>query len=346
MALPARLPGDPDDSAFPGLSEAQFGTVAEERLATAITVQAGGNATVAVPLLDLGFDLYLRRVRTLRVHPVQVKARSFLDSDGQFQVGVASLGLDPNGYVVFPFIPPPDWQLTTAFWAMPIPEFVKLARPHDGGYLFSGYLDGRLDSPANTYQVPVDQIQTHWLHRIPGWTAPVHQSAYGLDLPSEGVSKSAARAFGKFGELWLASELMREGLENVVVAQDRLRVDGVDLLLHGLETFAVRGLAVHTASVNARGVVEYRIRADTFFLDDRLDVICLACGPDGRLAETAFVIPSADVKEPVATPSSDKGVGGYQVSFRLDPLAEKMRRYAVPTAGLAAMIIQRLRATS
>ncbi|HEY9288266.1 MAG TPA: hypothetical protein VIT43_09620 [Candidatus Dormibacteraeota bacterium] len=342
--MPARLaPGDP---AFPGLSEAQFGTVAEERMASAITAQAGGIATVAFPLLDLGFDLYLRRLRTLRVHPVQVKARSFLDGDGQFQVGVASLHLDPNGYVVLPFVPPPDWQLATAFWAIPIPDFVQLARPHEGGYVFSGYLDGRLDSPANSYLVPVDRILTRWLHRIPGWTAPVHRTESGLVAPSQEVSKAAARAFGKFGELWLASQLMRVGLENVVLAQDRLRVDCVDLLLHDLRSFATRGLAVHIGTVNARRVIEFRIRADTFFVDQRLDVVCIPCQADGDLAETSLVIPSADIKEPIATPSSDKGVGGYQISFRLDPLATKMRPYAVPTDQLARAIMTRLQATS
>ena len=344
MALRAPFSDEAADPAFPGLSEAQFGTVAEERMASAITVQAGGRATVAFPLLDLGFDLYLRRLRTLRIHPIQVKARSFLDADGQFEVGVASLHLDPNGYVVLPFVPPPDWQLTTAFWAIPIPDFVHVARPHDGGYVFGGYLDGRLDSPANAYLVPVNRIERRWLHRIPGWIAPVHRRE--SMAPPDEVSKSAARAFGKFGELWLASQLMKEGLENVVVAQDRLRVDCVDLLLHDLASFAIRGLAVHTGSVNARGVVEFRLRADTFFADERLDVIGIACGPDGALAETSFVIPSADIKEPIATASSDRGVGGYQVSFRLDPLAEKMRPYAVPTRQLAGAIVKRLRATS
>lgn len=341
MALRVLPDDDPADSAFPGLSEAQFGAVAEERLATAITVQAGGSATVAFPLLDLGFDLYLRRLRTLRAHPLQVKARSFLEADGQFQVGVASLHLDPNGYVVFPFVPPPAWQLTSAFWAVPIPEFVKLAQPHGSAYVFEGYLDGRLDSPANAYLVPVDRIQTHWLRRIPGWTAPVHRSAEALVGPAQKVPKRSARAFGKFGELWLASQLMRVGLERVVVAQDRLRADCVDLLLHDLDSYAMRGLVVHTGTVNARGVVEFRIRADTFFVDDRLDVICIPCHPSGKLAETSFLIPSADIKKPIATPSTFK-VGSYLVSFRLEPLAEKMRPYAVATTDLASFILHRL----
>src|SRR5713101_9029835 len=93
-----------------GLSDAQLGSVAEDQLATATVVSAPSAATVAFPLVDLGFDLYLRRIRTLRAHPVQVKARSFLE-DGEFQASVSSLHQDPNGYMLLPYIPPPDWQL-------------------------------------------------------------------------------------------------------------------------------------------------------------------------------------------------------------------------------------------
>src|SRR2546421_10151868 len=79
MALRQRP--DPTDipTGVPGLSDAQLGTVAEDRLATAIELSAAGSVAVAFPLLDLGFDLYPRPIRTLRAHPVQVKARSFLE---------------------------------------------------------------------------------------------------------------------------------------------------------------------------------------------------------------------------------------------------------------------------
>src|ERR1700674_3328320 len=124
-------PSDQDDAAgFPGLSDAQLGSVAEDRLATALQLSAPGTVAVALPLLDLGFALYLRRIRTLRAHPVQVKARSFLEPDGEFQASVGSLHADPNGYVLLPYIPPPDWQLHARLWAIPIPEFSKVAQAH------------------------------------------------------------------------------------------------------------------------------------------------------------------------------------------------------------------------
>src|SRR6266516_4195847 len=96
MAL--RQPADEDDTerGVLGLSDAQLGSVAEDQLATGIVLSAPGMATVAFPLVDLGFDLYLRRIRTLRAHPLQVKARSFLESDGEFQASIMSLHADPN----------------------------------------------------------------------------------------------------------------------------------------------------------------------------------------------------------------------------------------------------------
>src|SRR6266699_3905361 len=56
---------------------------------------------------------------------------------------------------------------------------------------------------------------------------------------------------------------------------------------------------------------------------------------------TAFVIPAADVPG-ITTASIDRGDPGYQGSFRLEPLAEKMRPFAVPTEKLGATILERL----
>src|SRR5712692_2907131 len=336
-------PSDPDDAAgFPGLSDAQLGSVAEDRLATAIQVSAPGTVAVALPLLDLGFDLYPRRIRTLRCHPVQVKARSFLEPDGEFQASVGSLHADPNGYLLMPYIPPPDWQLHARLWAIPIPEFLKLARPHGDGYLFSGYLDARFArSAANQFLVDTNRLHQQWLDRIPGWKQKVGATRLRTDSNIEDVPRAASRAFGKYGGLWLASQLMRAGLENVVLAQDRLRVDCVDLLLHDLRTYAIGGLAIHTSSVNPRGIVQFRIRHETFFIHPRLFVVILPCLDNGALSDSAFVIPSADIPT-VATVSSDRGDPGYQGSFRLDPLAEKMRPFAVLTVQLGVTLLDRL----
>lgn len=341
MAL--RQPSSQDDTerGVLGLSDAQLGSVAEDQLATATVLSAPGMATVAFPLVDLGFDLYVRRIRTLRAHPVQVKARSFL-IDGEFQASITSLHPDPNGYVLLPYVPLPDWQLDPRLWAIPIPQFLKAAQPHGSGYIFSGYLDRRFSQSAmNQFLIDVQQLRRQWLERIPGWKDPVHVLELGVTPGSEEVPRPASRAFGKYGELWLASQLIRAGLQNVVLAQDRLRVDCVDFLLHDLQSYAIGGLAIHTSTVNARGIVQFRIRRDTFFIDPKLVVVIIPCRSDGELHDTAFVIPAADVPA-MTTASVDRGDPGYQGSFRLEPLAEKMHRFAVPMEKLGVALLERL----
>ena len=277
----------------------------------------------------------------MRVHPVQVKARSFLEPDGEFQASVGSLHADPNGYVLLPYVPPPEWQVQPRLWAIPIPEFLKLAQPHGDGYLFSGYLDARFPQSANQFLVDADQLHRQWLDRIPGWKDPVRAPRLGRSPGMQEVPRPASRAFGKYGELWLASQVMRAGLQNVVVAQDRLRVDCVDLLVHDLRSYVIGGLVVHTSSINARGVVQFRIRQDTFFIDPHLCVVVIPCMNDGALHHTAFLIPAADIPS-VTTVSSDRGDPGYQGSFRLDPLAEKMRPFAVPMEKVGITVLERL----
>jgi hypothetical protein len=341
MALSQPSDANGIEAGPPGLSDARLGSVAEDLVATRIALADPGIATVGFPLLDLGFDLYLRRIRTLRVHPLQVKARSFLEPSGEFQAGIGSLHTDPNGYVVFPYVPPPHWQLFERLWAIPIPEFVKLAQPHGDGFLFSGYLDGIAGSATSQYLIETDQLHRQWLDRIPGWKQPVRAPRLGTESSIEEVPRPASRALGKYGDLWLASQLMRAALQNVVLAQDRLRVDCVDVLLHDLRSYAIGGLVIHTSSVNARGIVQFRIRHDTFFVDPHLYVVVLPCSDDGAIQNTSFLIPSEDIPA-VTTVSSDRGDPGYQGSFRLDPLAEKMRPFAVPTQTLGVTILDRL----
>ena len=329
----------PDDIApgFPGVGDARLGSVAEDRVATAIVLQAPSTATVAYPLLDLGFDLYLRRIRTLRVHPLQIKARSFLNPGGQLEVSIPSLHPDPRGFVVLPYLPPPDWELQSRLWAVPIPEFPHLAQ-HDGdGFLFTGYLDD-LNGAAGQYLVDVSHLDRQWLARIPGWTDPVHRPRLESGTGTEEVPKSGTRALGKSGELWLASQLMRAGLESLVIAQDRLRVDCVDLLLHDLVSYAIAGLVIHTSTIDSRGHVQFRIRQETFFIDPQLFIVVPVFRNDGSLHETGFVIPSQQLPH-VTTLSIDHGDAGYQGNFRLEPLPEKMRPFAVPSAELAASVL-------
>jgi hypothetical protein len=334
---------DETELGFPGFADAQIGAIAEDRLATAILIDSHGLTAIGYPVLDLGFDLYPRRHRSLRVRPTQVKARTFLASDGQFQVSVASLRPDPNSTVLLPYLPPPTWQLAPRLWAIPTPDFMELAvRNGDGSYLFSGYPDGRFPAPANRFLVDSDHLQRQWLSALPRWNDPVPLPA--LDevtrmLPR--VDRAAARAFGRSSELWLMGQIMRASLQDVVAVQDRLRVDCVDLVLHDLRNYRVGGLNVHASTVNHRGIVEFRIRHRTFFTDPRLHVVVLPYAADGSIAGRSFVIPSEDIPR-VTTASSDRGDGGYQGSFRLDPIAERFRPFACETAAIGQTVLSTL----
>lgn len=342
MAL-ADAQAELDQTGFPGLTDAQVGALAEERLASAILLDSQGLTAVGLPLLDLGFDLYPRRVRTLRVCPTQVKARSVLEASGEFQVSVASLHPDPNSAVLLPYLPPPDWQLGPALWAMGTPDFLQLAiHNQDGSYQFHGYLDARFPSPANRFLVESRHLRRQWLDRRPGWSDPIPPAPVppAADvLPP--VGRAGARAFGRSAELWLAGEIMRAGLQQVAIVADRLRLDCVDLLLHDLRSYRVGGLSVHASTVNPRGIVQFRIRHATFFTDPRLLVVVIPSLADGSPATQAFAIPSPAIPE-VTTPSSDRGDGGYQGSFRLDPLAERFKPFAWERAALGPLILDRL----
>jgi hypothetical protein len=77
------------------------------------------------------------------------------------------------------------------------------------------------------------------------------------------------------------------------------------------------------------------------FIDPQLLVVILPCANDGNLRDTAFVIPAADVPA-ITTASLDRGDPGYQGSFRLEPLAAKMRPFAVPMERLGDAVLDRL----
>src|SRR5256885_14289052 len=104
MALRQPSSQDETERGVLGLSDAQLGSVAEDQLATATVRSAPGMAAGAFPPVDLGFDLYLRRIPTVPAHPVQIKARSFR-VDEEFQARITSLHPDPHGYHPPPYGP-------------------------------------------------------------------------------------------------------------------------------------------------------------------------------------------------------------------------------------------------
>ena len=79
-------------------------------------------------------------------------------------------------------------------------------------------------------------------------------------------------------------------------------------------------------------------------MDDRLFTVLLVYRPDGSLHDLAFLVPSVEVAK--GRLYNDRGDAGYVFNFRVDPLADRMRPYAVPAKDLADAILDRLRRPS
>jgi len=107
------------------LSTAQFGPIAEDLLGVSLAAAGSGAATMARPIVDRGVDLYLRRVRSLRTVPIQVKAFQSLtpDGNGRFDLPVKEVIDDPNAYLAVVHVPAPHDQLYRRFFLIPFRVF-------------------------------------------------------------------------------------------------------------------------------------------------------------------------------------------------------------------------------
>jgi hypothetical protein len=316
----------------------QVGAIAEDELAIVILVESQGSVSVAMPLVDQGFDGYARRLRTLSVAPYQLKARRTLSHDGRYIAypRAHSIRDDPKGYVIFAYLPGPHLRAHRKLWIIPSPYFIQhcpRVTTADGSidqYVFQSPLEGGR-SQWNRFYFDLDDLRTAWLDRIPGWKP--------LPTLPLGVTPAASSAFGGYGELWVSAQLELVGKNRLVVARERVDVDAVDLLLHDLKTYGVAGLQVKTATINADLGVQLNVSKDTFFEDDQLFVVVLPAHRDGQLHETSFLVPSTLI--PRLTSAIQDGTHvRYQTNFRVEPPSEKFRRFAVPTAKLGDAIIR------
>lgn len=315
----------------------QVGAIAEDELAIALLLASGGSASVAMPLVDQGFDGYIRGIGTLRVVPYQLKARRTLTTNGSF---VAYLPLravrpDPHGLLVLAFLPPPELRLYRRLYVIPAQYFIEHC-PRDKAtgrspaqYVFRGHLDGRRPDRWGQFLTEVSDLARRWLDPLLG-------SKGQRDLAVAPVAKPA---LGGYGELWLAAELQRLGQEGIVVARERVDIDPVDLLLHELRTHRFAGLQVKSATIKS-GRVQFGVSQETFFIDRSLLFVVLPCSQDGRLASTSFVLPSAAVPE-LTSRETYRGRLRFQGKIRVDRIAEKFQPYAVPTDELGSTILQK-----
>lgn len=325
----------------------QVGAIAEDDLAIAILVTSPGSVSVAMPLVDQGFDGYARRVRTLSVAPYQLKARRTLTPDGSYvaYLPLRAIRPDPHGSLVLAYLTPPDLRLYRRLYVIPIPYFIehcpqdKATSRSPAQYVFRGHLDGRRWDLWDQFLTEVTDLGKQWLDPVLAEIPPPYPTHRGEGGPGPlAVPPVAKPAFGGYGELWVAADLQRVGKERIVVARERVDIDAVDLLLHELTTHRFAGVQVKTATVES-GRVQFDLSQDTFFVDPSLVLVVLPCSEDGRPRNTSFVFPSAAVPE-MTSHGSYRGRPRYQGKIRVDRIAEKFRPYAVPTVGLGTAILQ------
>ncbi len=301
-------------------------------------MDSNGSLSVATPLVDLGFDGYVRRVGTLHVAPYQLKARRTLSAAGTYvaYIPVRAIRDDPHGHLVLAYMPPPALSLYRRLYVIPVPYFIAHC-PRDQAtgkalaqYVFRGHLDGERSDPWKQFLYDLSDLQKRWVDLLPGMPP--------LNRQPLAVAPQAKPAFGTYGELWLAAELERLGQARYVVARERVDVDAVDLLLHELRTHRFAGLQVKTATIES-GRVQFGLSQDTFFVDPSLVLVVLPCTKDGRVGSTAFILPSAAVPG-LTSHTSYRERPRYTGKIRVNQIAERFRPYAVPTERLGSTILQ------
>ncbi len=196
------------------LSTAQFGPIAEDLLGVSLAAAGSGAATIARPIVDRGVDLYLRRLRSLRTVPIQVKAFQSLtpDGNGRFDLPVKEVIDDPNAYLAIVHVPTPHDQLYRRLFMIPFPLFRERCPRelfHGRDYFsFSGNFSSVATDLWSDCLLDIGELPD-WLASISGWTAPIPPVPHPPRSQAlvEGTALTTWR--GDIGRLWAATELSR-----------------------------------------------------------------------------------------------------------------------------------------
>lgn len=326
-----------------------LGAVSEDTVGTALMHGSGGMAAVARPMIDLGFDLYARLVGTMRVVPIQVKARASLENMQGYRyfnylLAAKDLQRDPNGFLMFAYVP---WRKPEPFQtvlAIPIPYFVRhCSRVVEDGveyFAFRWALTGRGRKWAG-FSYPLRQLHSLWLEQLPAWVE--ERPKIPLDIQRETSAPEKHRIIGSLAELFVAEKVQRAGGRNVIVAFDRVRLDCVALLVHDLKKHVISGLAIHTGLLTRHRNFRITIRASSFFMDVHLWLILLAHRKDGTYDDWAYVIPSTDVPKLFTKYPMKDGGASYTNAVSLGR-SKKFDPYKVATTELGYIILNKIRA--
>jgi len=318
------------------ITTAQFGPMAEDLLAVSLEAAASGSATIARPIVDRGVDLYLRRLRSLLTVPVQVKAFQHLspDCNGSLDLPVSEISEDANGQLAMVHVPAPHDQLYRHLFLIPFNVFrERCPRGFLHGAESFSFTANFLGNPADIWTeflLDIDRLP-EWLASIDGWTEPIPPVPH--PARREPLTEGAARTnwLGDVGRLWAATEIERAGNASVVIAEDRVRLDTLTLLIHDLATRQFGGLHIRTGVITAGRTVHFEVTRPTFFIDPRLFVLLVLLDQGSRVHDFCLLIPSR------AMPDL-----GYSETITVDPLTERFEPYRVPSDQLGSAVLKRV----
>jgi hypothetical protein len=318
------------------ITTAQFGPMAEDLLAVSLEAAASGSATIARPIVDRGVDLYLRRIRSLLTIPIQVKAFQHLspDGNGSLDLPVTEIGVDPQGHLAMVHVPAPHDQLYRHLFLIPFRDFrERCPRGLLHGAEAFTFTGNFLASPKDLWTeflFDIDRLPA-WLASIEGWTSPIPPVPH--PAPREAITEGDARTdwLGDIGRLWTATELERAGAASIVIAEDRVRLDTVTLLVHDLASRRFGGLHIRTGQVTAGRTVHFEVTRPSFFIDPGLNVVLVLLDQDLRVHDFCLVIPSQQMPEL-----------GYSETITVDPLTKRFEPYRVASDQVGTVLLSQL----
>ena len=321
------------------LSTPQFGPICEDLLAVSLTAAAGGLATIGRPMVDRGVDLYMRRLRSLLIFPIQVKGFTHVDPDATVteDLLVSDVHTGANGYIAFVHVPLPYDQLYRRLFLIPIATFRErcpvITAAGKRAFHFVANVAGSTKDPWSEYLMDIDQLP-EWLAAIPGWMRPVPPAPTSEDqavLELTGTSGHDNLAEAHLGRLWATGEIARAGLERVVIAEDRVRLDTVTLLLHDLPSGQIAGLHIRTAAYPADRRIHFDVKRRGFFVDPKLYVLLVLLDKERKPDDFCLLIPSEAMPEL-----------GYSETLTLAPLTKRFRPYQVASEQVGRTLLERV----
>jgi len=148
--------------------------------------------------------------------------------------------------------------------------------------------------------------------------------------PHANVGDTLTQWRGEIGRLWTATELERAGAASIVLAEDRVRLDTVTLLIHDLSSRQIAGLHIRTGKITPGRTVHFEVPRPPFFIDKRLYVLLVLLQGDALVHDFCLLNPSEVLPDL-----------GYTETSTLDPITNPINPSRVARGDVGLAFLQR-----